>query len=271
MTNKKMNEVQYAELSLAKKFKLICEQNNLKYFMLGGAMLGAVRHKGFIPWDDDLDFGLLREHYEKLYQLLSDKQYGLKICSFRKKDSHDYPFKIIDSSVVLINKNHKVQQRENAWIDIFPIDGLPNNSFHRKLHMIRLLKDRALLKLSQLKTGVALSNPDRTKLEKAIINVGSFIQIDKLLNEGKMMRRLDQDLKRFNTDESNYLVNFMGAYKFNEMFPRNLYLRTKNYSFEDTNLTGIKNFDDYLTQLYGNYLLPPQKKDRDKHRVELEK
>ncbi|MBM6602587.1 LicD family protein [Pediococcus acidilactici] len=265
----KLNQVQSAELKLAKKFHRLCKEMDINYVMLGGAMLGAIRHKGFIPWDDDLDFGLLREDYEKLFDFLNTEKGSLRVASYKNGNTHDYPFKIIDPSIKLINKNHKVQEEEYAWIDIFPIDGMPNNFLMRQVHKANLLKDRALLKLSQLSTGVALSNPNRNLIEKIIIKLGTALKIDRLLSEDKMMDRLDINLKKFHTKNSDFLVNFMGAYKFKEMFKREIYLSEKKYCFEDTFFYGIEKYDLYLNQLYGNYKKLPEIQDRDKHKMEL--
>ncbi|MGK4094516.1 LicD family protein [Pediococcus pentosaceus] len=269
MEQKKLNLVQEADLKLAKKLKNICEQNGINYIMLGGAMLGAVRHKGFIPWDDDLDFGLLRSDYEKLYKYLAGDKSPLSVASYKNETTHDYPFKVVDPNVTLVNRNHKVEEEQSAWIDVFPIDGMPNNLLLRRVHQLRLLKDRAFLKLSQLSTGVALSNPNRSFIEKSIIKTGTMLKIDRILNEKKMMMTLDRHLKKYSPSKSAFLVNFMGAYKFQEMFEKNIYLTRKNYSFEDTSFSGVQNYDVYLKQLYGDYMKLPKVVDRDKHKMEL--
>lgn len=262
------NKIQESELCLAIKLKKICEDNQLKYFMLGGAMLGAVRHKGFIPWDDDMDFGLLREDYEKLYSLLSDSS-DLEVLSYKNGGTHDYPFKVIDPRVEITSGNYENAGKSYAWIDVFPIDGMPKNRFLVKLHMISLLKDRALLKLSQLSTGVAIKNPNRTNLEKVIIFIGKKLHLDSFFNEDKMFKKLDKHLKKYATDNSEELVNFMGAYKFKEMFPKSMYVKNKNYSFENTFFQGIEDYDSYLKQLYGDYMTPPATTDRNKHQTKL--
>lgn len=263
-----MNKLQKSEFEVAKKFKKICNENDIKYTMLGGAMLGAIRHQGFIPWDDDMDFGLIRSDYEKLYQILLNHS-DLKVLSYKKENTHDYPFKIVDTSVQLKSKNYEKETEKYAWIDIFPLDGMPSNRILQQIHKLRLLKDRALLKLSQLSTGVAISNPNRTNFEKIVITSGKFIRIDRVLNEQKLMVNLDRHLRLYNTDTSKYLVNFMGAYKFKEMFPSYVYKDCKDFVFENVVFSGMKNYDQYLRGMYGNYMQLPKAKDRDKHKIEI--
>lgn len=263
-----MNKLQKSEFEIAKKFKKTCDENNIKYTMLGGAMLGAIRHQGFIPWDDDMDFGLIRSDYEKLYNILLNHS-DLKVLSYKKEDTHDYPFKIVDTSVQLKSKNYEKETEKYAWIDIFPLDGMPSNRILQKIHKLRLLKDRALLKLSQLSTGVAISNPNRTNFEKTVIFLGKLFKADAVLNEHKLMINLDRHLQLYSADNSQYLVNFMGAYKFKEMFPAEIYKNHENFIFENTFFCGIKNYDQYLRGMYGNYMQLPRLKDRDKHKVKI--
>ena len=72
MDRETLRKVQLAQLEIAKEFKRICDENQLQYFMDSGTLLGAVRHKGFIPWDDDMDFGMMRDQYEKLLSVAPD-------------------------------------------------------------------------------------------------------------------------------------------------------------------------------------------------------
>lgn len=264
-----MNKLQKSEFNIAKKFKQVCNDNNIKYTMLGGAMLGAIRHQGFIPWDDDMDFGVVRSDYEKLYKILLNRDLGLTVLSYKEKKSHDYPFKIVDTAVQLKSNNYKQETEKYAWIDIFPLDGMPSNRIIRRLHKIRLLKDRALLKLSQLSTGVAISNPNRTDFERLIITSGNFFRIDRVLNEQRLLVNLDRHLRLYETGNSKYLVNFMGAYKFKEMFPSYIYMDCEDFVFENTVFSGMKNYDQYLNGMYGNYMQLPKAENRDKHKVEI--
>ena len=269
--SKQIKEMQRTELSIAKRFASICQQYGLSYTMLGGAMLGAIRHKGFIPWDDDIDFGMPRDDYEKLKNILkgSRPMGTLRLLDYTLDNSHDYPMKLVDTSFEIIEKNTASKTTSYAWIDIFPLDGMPNHRVARRLHGFFLLKDRALLKLSQLSTRVALINPSRTTSEKMIIHAGKFLHLDKIFDERSRMRHLDCDLKKYDYKSSNYVVNFMGAYKLKEMFEKGVYDSLRSYPFEDTMFYGIADFDKYLSGMYGDYMTPPAVAERDKHKIEV--
>lgn len=267
----KLRNMQLAELEIAKNFVMLCQQNNFTYFMLGGAMLGAVRHRGFIPWDDDIDFGMPRADYERLKKFILTKGGNdISVLDFTLENSHDYPMKLVDKNIRIINRNVESQNTAYAWIDIFPVDGFPNNRFARWIHGFVLLADRAFLKLSQMSTGVALENPYRTGIEKTIIFIGKKIKIDRILSERFLMKRLDKDLKRYPFGKSKFAVNFMGAYKLKETFSTSLYSSYKLYQFEDAQFVGLEDFDTYLHGMYGDYMTPPEPQKRDKHKVEVE-
>ena len=112
-------------LSILKEFINICEENNLTYYALGGTLLGAVRHKGFIPWDDDIDIGMPREDYEKFKKVAPNSLPNN--YKFLSEDTANYKkaFSVIrDDSTKIIMNYSKEELVESLWIDIFPLDGM---------------------------------------------------------------------------------------------------------------------------------------------------
>lgn len=266
-----MNSLQIEELKIAKYLNEVCDQLGLHCFMLGGTLSGAVRHNGFIPWDDDMDFGLPQHEYEQLIRHLIERpsaEYNVKY--FKLENTHDYPIKLESTHTFLLDSSKKEIVKRGAWIDIFPLDGMPNNRMMRKIHSFNLLAVHALFKFSQLDTGVAVANPTRTTTEKVVLRVGQFLHLDKVLNEQKMFKHLDSVMKKYAYSSSNNVINFMGAYKIKEMFPKEIYQEVGNYSFADTVFKGPKNYDFVLRQMYGNdYMLPPSDAIKNKHSSEI--
>ena len=160
------------EMDLLKFFMKICAEYNLKYTMLGGTMLGAIRHKGFIPWDDDIDIGMPRRDYEYFIKIIQKQNIeGLYLNYFPNQDTYIvYPIKLENTEVNLINKSGIEERIVNVWIDIFPLDGMPNNAITRKIHKSRLLICRALMQLAQFKF-VAINYSKRPFIENAIIKI----------------------------------------------------------------------------------------------------
>ena len=136
----RLRKVQLLELEIAKELKRICEKNNIKFFFLWGSLLGAVRHQGFIPWDDDMDFGMLREDYEKLIEACKtdlDERFFLQTWD---TDSN-YPFSY---AKLRLKGTHFIEQfagnsmlNDGIFIDIFPLDNAPDTCVKRKIQGIK--------------------------------------------------------------------------------------------------------------------------------------
>jgi len=133
------NEFREIQMCILDEIQRICKENNLKYSLAYGTLLGAVRHKGYIPWDDDIDICLLREDYEKLIAVLKDKNApGHKEWLTLVDDTCDgyfYPFaKAYDNRTAVKMERHKGEM--GIWVDIFPLDGLPKSRFWEKAFVL---------------------------------------------------------------------------------------------------------------------------------------
>lgn len=265
----KLRKLQLTELNILKYFISFCEKNNLNYYMLGGTFLGAVRHKGFIPWDDDIDIGMPRDDYEKFIELiLNDKNSKYKLDNYKfNKDSLIYITRLEDDSFKIKDKSAKDEKVRNAWIDIFPLDGMPNNFFVRQLHKISLLYSRLMFKYSIFNKFVNQRLKGRPFYERILIKFGQVFNIEKKLSKIKCLNKLDYKLKKYKYKDSKYIVNFMGAYKFKEMFSIDLYKEVEKYDFEDIKLNAPKDYNFILTQLYGDYMKEPE--DKNHHYTEI--
>ena len=143
--------IQKKELEIFKEFIRVCEKYNLTYFALGGTLLGAVRHKGFIPWDDDIDIGMPREDYNKLMNLeLSEFNFPYKLVNENNTPSFTKAFmNLQDSTTKILMTYSNIPHEESLWIDIFPIDGLTSNPIKKYIHEKQYLFSRMMVQLSQ--------------------------------------------------------------------------------------------------------------------------
>lgn len=264
-------EVQNIIWDIMKKLKIYLDDNHIEYYILGGTLLGAVRHQGFIPWDDDIDIGIPREQYDFLISHIGEKLPGyMEINTFNNGQSHHYYFsRIVDTRYVLRRTGSIVERDEAAWVDIFPLDGMPNNTIVRKLHMLYLLSVRAMYHITTFDK-VNLKRPNRPLSERAIIK---FVQLTGFGRKGDMYKwldKIDKALKKYPYKDSDWVVNFMGQYKFKEMFQKKYYGKGKLYDFEDHKLMGPEDADFVLTQMYGDYMTPPEDADKNAHAVVFE-
>ncbi|MBR3362388.1 MAG: LicD family protein [Bacilli bacterium] len=269
--DKNLRELQLCELDILKEVVKICNRHNLTYYMMGGTFLGAIRHKGFIPWDDDVDISLNREEYDKLLEILpKELPNNYKIDNFlTNKDSLIYATRVENSLIKVKDNSASIKKIRNAWIDIFPLDGMPNNTIIRKLHEFRLLYLRLKFKYSTFSETVTQNKKDRSIHEKILVTIGNYTKIEKILDKNKCLKDLDKALRKYEYKNSNYVVNFMGAYKFKEMFKKAIYEKYKLYDFENTKLNAPENYNFVLTQMYGNYMQIPQKDMQNKHCIEV--
>jgi lipopolysaccharide cholinephosphotransferase len=254
-----MNETRKMQLKLLemmKDFHEICIENDINYYIIGGTLLGAVRHKGFIPWDDDIDIGLPRNDYEKLLSL--SKELIPDYFAFRdfhsESDAHSIVTKLYHRNTTLIERqvNNKVG---GIYIDIFPLDGCGNNALSAKMHFkkIRLLKFIVFLNAK----GVDLKGYDTLrKLINFFDNKKIFLYFDKLL-------------KSRNFHKYKFCGNLVGAWGEKEILHHEIFGQPTIYQFEDGFFYGPEKPHEYLSTLYGEYMkLPPLDKQVSHHDFE---
>lgn len=271
MADSSLRQLQLKELNLLKFFQQICKENHIAYYALGGTLLGAVRHKGFIPWDDDIDVGIPRPDYDRLCKILETQPLGEKVRFHTFRNSKEYIryFGHLEDASFKVVRHDKLKDEETyAWIDLFPLDGMPNNGLLRKLKVWQVLALRAMFRFSCFDTLVDVNKKGRPLHEKILVWVGLHTPIQKFFNTKKCLDRMERALTSTPYEKSNYLVNAMGAYKFREMFHKKYYGKGKMYPFEDTEICGPEDYDFVCTQLYGDYMTPPKMDDRNHHGLE---
>ena len=260
------------EIRILEKVLEICKSNNIRFYMLGGTMLGAIRHKGFIPWDDDIDLGFPRKDYDKFIQLCKKEKNDIFdiITNEDEESEYNYVCKIQSKNVKITQKCCRETKTFGAWIDVFPMDGLPENKIILKIHKLRLRLHRGLWKLTDNGGNIGVDSTSRTKLENLVIKIGLKINIGKLFNKKNQLNKIDNLLRKYDFDKCSYNVNYFGAYKFRETFPKRIYQDITDYDFEGLKVPGPTDYDFYLTQLYGDYMTPPDKNNRNKHESKIE-
>ncbi|WP_321374244.1 LicD family protein [uncultured Draconibacterium sp.] len=259
MMNENIKKLHKINIETLKEVLQVCDSFKLNYYMLGGTMLGAIRHKGFIPWDDDIDIGMPRAHYEKFLDIAPQHlNKRLKIRNFKTDPSyHYYITRVLDTNTKVIEIRHKHENNyTHAAIDIFPLDGTPNNKILRKIFIFRVMMHRAMMSLHYKDT--IIINANRNPFETLFLKLITKLPTEKIFNANKQKFIIDSLLKRYDMNTSYYSGNLMGAYRTKELFPTSVY-GNKSYKFENINLRGIEDFDYYLSQLYGEYMkLPPE-------------
>ena len=167
----------------------------------------------------------------------------------------------------MVNKSSGKIEEKSSWISVFPFDGMPNNIVIRKIYMLKILFYRMLYVMARFDELANLDKKRKSKIEKFLIWVTVNFHIQNWLSKDKTFKKIDKLLKKYDYDQSDYVVDAMGAYKFKEMFPKKWFGNGKEYTFEGILLHGPSNYDDMLKQLYGDYLTPVGINDRTGHLI----
>lgn len=251
-------------LPILEEFITFCEKNNLRYYVIGGTFLGAIRHKGFIPWDDDIDVAMPRCDYEKfLTTFKSDK--GYYPINYKIDNNYKYYIsKLCDPKYMIIEKTGI---KTDLFIDIFPIDGMPKNKFKFKIHTSRILYRR--YKLSFYYNDSIDMSKKRGKIEKVAIFLAKKIPFKKLINPTKEKQKIDKLLMKYPFDGSKYSGTIMGAYRRREIVPTEYFGKAVKYDFEKYKVNGPEKYNEYLTHMYGDYMKIPKDTEKYYHCEEL--
>ena len=246
-----MNDIrplQLKVLGIAKVFHGICVENQIPYYLGGGGLLGAIRHKGFIPWDDDLDFLVPREYYKSLITILKKELTGNLDIKTSETDDKIWGeiVKIEDSSVLVKETIGNSVFEHGAFIDIFPLDYTDDSKkVFSKNWMIRKLLMAEAIKRSG-------ANSLKVKIIKTFPCVfGKSFYI-------KLVRSLVARHGEFQT-------SYWGAYGERETVPSFYWGAPTLYDFEDTKFYGIERYDLYLEHDYGDYMRLPSEENRRTH------
>lgn len=243
-------------LDISKEFHRICEKFQISYYMQGGTMLGAVRHKGFIPWDDDMDFGVSREDFVRLKTILPQElsqNYRMLTIETSKDIIYDV-IKIEDRRTVLTE--HFRENNANAIginIDIFALDYTTNDLGIFSKNMVI----QYLCRLQGYRFLSASSRPIHKKVAAYVIKCVFF-----LLKRRTIFTYIEKHLL---TNSGDFIANHYGTWKNVEIVPKVVMGNPTLYDFENTRLFGATDYDFYLKTLFNDYMQLPPENDRHIH------
>lgn len=248
------------QLGMLKTCVDICERHNIRYFLLGGSALGAVRHCGFIPWDDDIDIGMPRPDYERFLSMAKNELNGRLFLQTWDTDP-GYPLqfaKLRDSKTTFLQKNvAHLSMNHGVSLDIFPLDGCSSSSVANKLSFFAFKVLRALY---QKKIGMCSSN-------RLAIPIKLF---SALLSKRKLKQAIGALMANADYENSTYVVNWCGSWGAKEIVANNVFGKGKRLDFDGLDVVVPAQVESYLTSLYGDFMrLPPEEKRRRPHSADV--
>lgn len=261
MDNKTLTKLHLVEVEILDEIVRICEKNKINYFLIGGTLLGAKRHDGFIPWDDDIDIGMLRSDYDKFIEICDNElndEYYLD-CIETNNDFH-LPFAKIRKKNTLIDEQAiaHLNIKKGIFVDIFPFDN--TNKAEGFLFKFRSFLIRSIVETIFLKKKIS-------KKSRHPLMVGILLPFS-----NKFLMIIQKKIMKINRNNSSkYITNYVGTYScLKESFERKEAFPLKKISFEGKNYNCFKNPEKYLTNIYGDYMkLPPVEKRVNHNAVEI--
>lgn len=256
-----IEEIKKIQIELLDNVVGICIKNNLKYYLAGGTLLGAVRHKGFIPWDDDIDILMPRPDYMKLIEILNKEDLNnTKLLSQYTTSDYYYTFaKIVDTRTKVIEEGVPLIEELGVNIDIFPIDGIGSSEKNRDRIFKKVLFYRRLLYVKLSKYSF-----NSKSLKISIAKTISYFVL-KLISHKYLLNKIDKLATRFNYEESDYIGCIVSGYGYKEIFSNDIFGVPKQLEFEKKFYNVPNNYDKYLRRLYDNYMQFPPKEKRITH------
>ena len=248
-----------------KRIKRVCEENGIRYFLYRGTFLGAVRHKGVIPWDDDMDFGMMRPDYEKFCRI-APEALGKDYCfqNWHTDENYALPFgKVRKKGTLFVEAKSSRLQENGIYIDIYPLDFAPVDEAAKKKLAKQLLH---LFRLKLMKSGYTPWKEEERTVWKKRIGYLAY-QLAALPLRNKTLIHIYEKLVH-SVPESDILYE-QSALPIAYYFDRSWCEKLQQYPYGDTTFSGPEDFDAFLSCLYGDYMqLPPEDKRENRHQIQ---
>lgn len=255
-----LGDIKHSELNVLIKFHNFCEKHHLYYTLAGGTLLGAIRHKGFIPWDDDIDVMMPRSDYQKLlYMVKNGKTDNNPTFLLPGEGGNVCPFiKAVDPNIIA----HSVGGLSDIplSIDVFPLDNLPEDDqelgkFFKKARVLRasIIAYDADLKVCKV---------NLKYFAKIILKV--YV---KVVGLKRIIKRIDEFSQTYNDRNTGYIGGIMWGYGVGERMKIESYMHNVSVEFEGNSFNAPSCWKNYLTGLYGDYMQLPPKEKRKSHEI----
>lgn len=254
-------------LDAIKEFKSICDQEGITFFLRGGSVMGAVKYKGFIPWDDDMDIAIPRDQYEKMIEVFNDRviagKYIVKNSKYQP-ELHCYFPRLF----LLESERERQGLPSNTHlglhlVDILPLDGAPNGKLARNIYFLKVY---ILRFLASLGTEYVDGHVDmHTPRQKAIIKFAKILQLHRLFPQQKVYRMLDKLYTRYDWKKQAYAGTITASLFKKEVMPTEIWGQGVWCDFGTEQFLVPTQYDTYLKIMYGENYLTEEPADKKSH------
>ncbi|MGB7594979.1 MAG: LicD family protein [Erysipelotrichaceae bacterium] len=252
--------VKERQISILDQVKKYCGDHKINYFLTGGTCIGAIRHNGFIPWDDDIDISMLRKDYEDFIEHFNSTKSKYQVYTCENESSYPFPFaKIVDLTTIYVEANDELKMEMGINIDLFPIDRLPDQKYLSSIiqNSIKFLRNVIYVKAIDVKTNRGTKKNMILNVTKVLGKAASSNSISKIINS------IARNTGDATSKKGGILVWGYGKREIVEM---DVFRDTVILDFEGRKHTVPVGYHDWLTSIYGNYMqLPPVEKQVTHH------
>lgn len=261
LTPEKLRELQLKQLDMLVYFRDFCEKNNLRFYLIGGCLIGALRNKGFVRWDDDVDVIMPRSDYERLNILWKEQHADGRFRLLKTDDklfTGNIFITITDTNYTMVKDNQRdVNIPHGLVMDVFPLDVCPDSRFARKMQYIwTMLYSLFLAQVVPEKHGGLISFGSRLLL--------GIVRGKKLRN--KIWRFCEKKMTKYKLSENKCVTELCsGPHWMKIEYPKHIYEGVSYVEFEGYTMPCMSGYDEYLTMVFGDYMKEPPVEEQVPH------
>lgn len=246
-------EIQKIELEIFDAIHAFCEARGLRYSLYGGTLIGAIRHKGFIPWDDDIDLIMPRPDYEIFCREF--KADGFSVHDHRNDSEYVYPYAKVYNDKTLLIEDLFPNIRAGVYVDIFPVDGFPdNNESLRRAKCSRTFNMRFVVCKN-----VEMGKKKWSLVKKIIVTSLRYLLLP--LPNSYFLERFQKDVKKYGFENMPFIADMTWGYGERQCVPASAFASFVDVDFEGRTAKALVGWDMYLRNVFGDYMqLPPVEK-----------
>lgn len=248
-----LEELKSIQLDILQDIADFCDTNAISYFLAYGTLIGAVRHSGYIPWDDDIDIAMPRPDYDRFIAMYNTNTSHMKVVDIVTDRHYGFPFAKVYDSRTIMNENQYKQDVFGVYVDVFPIDGISDIKQMRKsIFLNKLLNTKK-------------ANYTHRSFKKQVeIFIGKIVLLP--FSAHFILRLLDDNARKYSFGETDKAAYVSASYVVQGIVDTSVFRETLLHEFEGKMFRIPKGYDQWLRSIYGDYMkLPPEDKRVPQH------